>query len=157
MFSKLCAMLKTIPPESIPPLVLQLLEFSKTSSQFSRTLLDTVSARFSSQLSPEEREGGERNLDLDSLELTTEYSQEQLIQAEGTVIFHLCQASKVNNTICKEVLEMIGAGANAPEILLTPFSLFLALSMISIKHCQARVLSGVKAAILRTVGRTTTG
>ena len=151
MFSKLCAMLKTIPPESIPPLVLQLLEFSKTSSQFSRTLLDTVSARFSSQLSPEEREGGERNLDLDSLELTTEYSQEQLIQAEGTVIFHLSQASKVNNTICKEVMDMVSAGANAPEILLTPFSLFLALSMISIKHCQTRILSGVKAAIMKAI------
>ena len=122
VFSKLCAMLKTIPPESIPPLVLQLLEFSKTSSQFSRTLLDTVSARFSSQLSPEEREGGERNLDLDSLELTTEYSQEQLIQAEGTVIFHLSQASKVNNTICKEVMDMVSAGANAPGQLCSPWT-----------------------------------
>ena len=151
MFTKLCAMLKTIPPESIPPLVLQLLEFSKTSSQFSRTLLDTVNARFSSKLSPEEREGGERNLNLDSLELTTNLSQEQLIQAEGTVIYHLSQASKVNNTICKEIMEMVSAGANAPEILLTPFSLFLALSMISIKHCQARILSGVKAAIMKAI------
>ena len=144
-------MLKTIPPDSIPPLVLQLLEFSKTSSQFSRTLLDTVNARFSSQLGPEEREGGERNQDLDSLELTTDQSQEQLVQAEGTVIFHLSQASKVNNTICKEVMDMVSAGANAPEILLTPFSLFLALSMISIKHCQARILSGVRAAIMKAI------
>ena len=151
VFTKLCAMLKTIPPESIPPLVLQLLEFSKTSSHFSRTLLDTVNARFSSRLSPEEREGGERNLDLDSLELTSDSSKDQLIQAESTVIFHLSQASKVNNTICKEVLELVSAGAAAPEILLTPFSFFLALSMISIKHCQARILSGVKAAIMKAI------
>ena len=94
-------------------------------------------------------------MDLDSLELSTDSAElrsvEKIIQAESTVIFHLSQACKSNNIVCKEVLDMVTAGGSAPEILLTPFCLFLALSMISVKHCQAKVLSGLRTAIMKAI------
>ena len=118
-------------------------------------MLDTINSLFSAKLSPEEREGHERNVDLDSIELTRDMAElatvEKYIQAEGTVIFHLSQSCMVNNILCKEVLEIVTAGGSAPEILLTPFCLFLALSMISVKHCQTKILSGLKAAILKAI------
>ena len=89
MFRKLVSFLRVLPAPSIPPLVLQLLQFVKHSQSLSRELLNIINEFFSTKLSPGEREGSVTNTDLDSIErVGEEGSRDELMQAESTVIYH---------------------------------------------------------------------
>ena len=151
VFSKLTSMLKRLQASSIPPLVFQLLHFVKQNSELSKELLKTLNELFASKISPEEREGGSSNVDLDSIEIVSNESGtvEELMQAECMVIYHINQAAKNNHIIGREVVNIIKAASLAPELVLSPFSLFLSLSFIANKQHREPCLAGVKVAMVK--------
>ena len=146
-------MFKKIPASSIPPLIFQLLKYVKNNQSLSKDLLKTINNYFSTKLSPEDRDGTVSNVDLDSIELVSpgENTVAELLQAESTVVFHINQAANNGHIIGKEIINLIKAGSQAPELVLTPFVLFLSLSFISIKQYQDVMLGCLKTAIVRAV------
>ena len=106
MFQKLVSFLRRIPATSIPPLVLQLLQFVKNNQSLSRELLNIINEFFSTRLSPGDRDGSDTNLNLDSIEMVGEddsREREELTQAESTVIYHLNKAASSGHVIGKEL------------------------------------------------------
>ena len=157
VFSKLCSMIKKIPAGSIPPLIFQLLNFVKHSSSLSRQLLSHINHFFSTKLTPEDRDrevGGDKtcNMDLDSIELVADDNTvAELLAAETTVVYHINQAVKSGHVIGRDVVNLVKAGSHAPELVLTPFAMFLSLSFVSIKQFQDVILSNLRAATIKAV------
>ena len=152
IFSKLVSYFKKLPASSIPPLVLQLLQFLKDSQPLSRQLLATINEFFSSRLTPEDRDGAASNVDLDSIELVSDDgTKEELMQAESIVIYHLHSAASNGHIIGREVINLVKSAAQAPDLMLKTFSLFLFITFISLKQYEEAILNSLKTAILRTV------
>ena len=152
VFHKLVSFLRVLPASSIPPLVLQLLQFVKHSQSLARELLNIINEFFSTKLSPGDRDGTVTNLDLDSIEMVGEEgSREELMQAESTVIYHLHKAASSGHIIGKEVTNLAKAGGQSPDLLLQPFALFLSLTFVSLKQYQEPILGSLKTAIVQAI------
>eukprot|EP00092_Neocalanus_flemingeri_P013422 GFUD01014471.1.p1 GENE.GFUD01014471.1~~GFUD01014471.1.p1 ORF type:complete len:1306 (+),score=525.63 GFUD01014471.1:564-3920(+) len=91
-------------------------------------------------------------MDIESLDMISEdHTVEELQQAEGTVVFHLTQAAKMGHTVAKEIMKLVKAGSHAPELVLSPFSLFLALALTSVKQWKEQLLDSLRLAIVRSI------
>ena len=149
---KLCSVLVNLPPQSIPPLVFQMLILVKESSILSQTLVIAVNDYFSSKLSLEDRlEKTNVNMDIESLNIIENNSFEEVQQSEGTVVFHFSQAAKMGHIIAKEIVKIVKAGVHAPELVLSPFSIFLALALTSVKQLKDNILDSLRMAISKSI------
>jgi len=151
VFEKLCRSLPLLPAHSIPPLVFQMLQLAKDSASLSNMLVNTVNEFFSTKLSLEDRQS-KTNMDIESLDLISEdHSVEELQQAEGTVVFHLTQAAKTGHRVAKEMVKLVKASSHAPELVLSPFSLFMALALTSVKTWKEQLLDSLRMAVIRSI------
>ena len=78
-------------------------------------------------------------------------STQLALKAESTIIYHINQAVRNGHIIGKDVVNLVKAGGQAPELVLTPFVMFVSLSFISIKQYQDQILSSLKSAIVKAV------
>ena len=125
--------------QSVPPLVYQLLllckpfSFAKVLSSLSLYYTDRMEAAFRALEDP--ATGSE----MDTADLLGEDGtavHEQTMQTVGTVLFHLTQAVGMGHGLHKDVIKLLKAGAHAPEVVLSPFALYLGLCMTSVKACR---------------------
>ena len=123
--------------------------FSRADATTASQLLYKIIDYFGSKLSQEDRSNATINPELDSMELEPDRGIEQLQEAEGTVVFHVTQAARAGHPIAKELVKLVKAGAQAPEVILNPCSIFLALALTSAKQLQTQLLEALRAAIRR--------
>lgn len=71
------------------------------------------------------------------------------MQSEGTVVFHVCHAARMGHSIVKDVIKVIRAGAQAPNLVLDQFIVFIALGLSSSKPHRQTIIDCLKATILR--------
>jgi len=151
VFEKLCGNIAQLHAQSLPPLVFQMLHLAKESSVLSNMLVNSLNEFFSTKLSLEDRQN-KTNMDIESLDIISEdHTVEELQEAEGTVIFHLTQAAKMGHTVSKEMMKLVKAGSHAPELVLSPFSLFMALALTSVKAWKGQLLDSLRMAITRSI------
>ena len=151
VFEKLCKSFSRLPAQSIPPLVFQMLQLAKGSASLSNMLVNTINEFFSTKLSLEDRQN-KTNMDIESLDIISEdHSVEELQQAEGTVVFHLTQAAKTGHVVAKEMIKLVKASSHAPELVLSPFSLFMALALTSVKTWKEQLLDSLRMAVIRSI------
>ncbi len=109
LVSRLSSALRRLPPQEVPPLAHQMLEFSRDAGS-SSLLLNDLAGYFNSKME-QIKEG--RNVDQDSQESADLIGREEgecersLLQAEGTVMFHLAHAARIGHPIHKDILKLL--------------------------------------------------
>ena len=83
------------------------------------------------------------------MEVEPDRGIEELQEAEGTVVFHVTCQARSGHPIAKELVKLVKAGAHAPEVILNPCSIFLALALTSAKQLRTQLLDALKAAVRR--------
>ena len=83
------------------------------------------------------------------MEVEPDRGIEELQEAEGTVVFHVTCQARSGHPIAKELVKLVKAGAHAPEVILNPCSIFLALALTSAKQLHTQLLDALKAAVRR--------
>jgi hypothetical protein len=148
VFGKFCSSLSGLPAPALPPLLHHLLLLSKASPRMAAMLLRRVTHLFGTKLTMADRENV-TNPDLNSVDMieSADRAVEELQQAEGTVVYHIAQQVRTGHPIAKEVLKLVKAGVSSPNIILNPFSLFLALALTSDRQLQAPLLTSLRLAI----------
>ena len=68
-----------------------------------------------------------------------------------TVLFHVCQAWSQGHTIHKDMLRLLRAGAQSPDLVLKPFVLFLGLAMSSVKKFRQSVGDAMRAVFVKQI------
>ena len=147
VFTKLCSSLGELPSQSLPPLVHQLLLLSRNSGEMAALLLHRLTDFFSTKLSLSERQEV-TNPDLESMEIGgSDQEVEDLMQAEGTVVYHLTTQAGRGHPISREVVRLVKAGTKAPEVILHSFSLLLSLALTSARQLEAQLLDLLRLTI----------
>ena len=72
-------------------------------------------------------------------------------QSVSTVLFHVCQALSQGHTIHKDMLRLLRAGAQSPDLVLRPFVLFLGLAMSSVKKFRQSVGDAMRAVFVKQI------
>lgn len=140
VFTKLLSSLKELPTQSLPPLVHQLLLLSRNSGEMAALLLHRLTDFFSSKLSLAERQEV-TNPDLESMEIGgSDQAVEDLMQAEGTVVYHVTAQAARGHPVSREVVRLVKAATRAPEVCLHSFSLMLSLALTSARQLQDQLL-----------------
>lgn len=150
--TKMCASWEELPTQNLPPLVLQALLLSRPSPKAAALLLARLSQFFGSKLSLADRQNA-TNPDLvsmDSMDLISEgQTTEELLQAEGTVVYHLVQEARTGHPLAREVVRLVRAATQAPDLLLNPFSLLLSLALTSCRQLQTQLGEPLRQAMVR--------
>ena len=123
--------------------------FSRADPTTASQLLYKIIDYFGSKLSREDRSNATVIPELDSIELEPDRGVELLQEAEGTVVFHVAQKARAGHPIAKALVKLVKAGAQAPEVILNPCSIFIALALTSAQQLQTQLLEALRAAIRR--------
>lgn len=72
-------------------------------------------------------------------------------QAEGTVLYHITSSIRRGHPMGKDVMKALRTGTQLPDVMLSPFTVYLALSLTSIKTMSQPILEHLKTTISKNI------
>jgi len=142
VMEKIVRAMRDLDLQELPPLVYQLLLLSTKGHK--QLVLEGVTSFFNNMDETCRKEDKE-----DSSEVQT-LSKDQLRHMEGTVILHITFAVKQDQDLGKEFIKYLKAHQSTPGVVLTPFSIALALSIAQIHRFEETIFDFLKSAVLRS-------
>ncbi|KAG5900127.1 hypothetical protein JTB14_012800 [Gonioctena quinquepunctata] len=147
--NKLGSYLEKLTPQEIPAFIYQLLRLCKQQngrSMFLR-LQNYFGVRIYSNSKIDEDSPDSNIMDLDAIEST---SNQDTIEAESTVLYHIHSAASLGYECIKDYLISLKNMLKAPEFILHPFQLMTLFTISTIPHYEEIVFEIVRPCIVRS-------
>ncbi|GJQ77090.1 FANCI [Trypoxylus dichotomus] len=139
---KLVSYLEKLTPQEIPAFVYQILRFCR--NQNSRLVFHKLQEYFGLRIYM-------NILSNDSSEDTiSDTLDEESIQAESTVLYHIYQTALLGHESIKDYLSSLKNFTKSPEFILHPFQLSVLLTLSTVTFCEDKVFELIRQSISRS-------
>jgi Fanconi anemia group I protein len=142
IMEKISAEMKKLDPEEVPPVVYQALLLTSDHGSVIGRLLASLTTYFNGAKNSE----GDLE-ESEDLIGDTRSSLASMKRSESIVMVHINYRSRIGHPVAKEVVKMLKAGLNVPDLVFNSFNLQLCLSLTSLKQFRGNIVEGLKGVI----------
>lgn len=142
--NKLANYMEKLVPQEIPAFVYQLLRLCK--AQHGKVIFFRLQTYFNTKVYYNANDNENNPESMDLIEST---SNQEAIDAEGTVLFHIHDAASLGYECIKDFLNVAKNLSKAPELVLNPFQLSALFTISTLPHYEETVFDVIRICIVR--------
>lgn len=142
--NKLSIYIEKLIPQEIPPFVYQLLRLCK--AQHGRVIFFKLQTYFNLRVYENANTNENSPEFLDLIETTT---NQEAIEAESTVLYHIHTAASLGYECIKDFLNVTKNLTKAPELVLNPFQLMALFTISTISHYEETIFDIIRSCIVK--------